>query len=269
MATLDRADEVERFMLSLIAQTYTDFEVLVIDQNRDNRVQDICHKYRDTINIIHIRSEQKGLSVNRNIGLERCGGGIIGFPDDDCEYAEDTLEKAAAFFNASPGYCFYTCGTRDKNSGGSILRAKSADADISIFNFTSIGISFTIFVRARALGSFRFDEQLGVGAAFGSGEESDMLLFLLRGKNRGRYHAGHCVFHPAKAETPAKALVYGRGFGALYKKAVVKYGFFILFPVYMLRMIKGIFNVIFSGDRETRTASLRGRAAGFIQYQAR
>ena len=242
---------------------------MVIDQNRDDRVQHICHKYRDAINIIHIRSEQKGLSVNRNIGLDHCGGDIIAFPDDDCEYAEDTLEKAAAFFKACPNYCFYTCSTRDKNSDGAILRAKSADADVSIFNFTSIGISFTIFVRAAALGAFRFDEQLGVGAAFGSGEESDLLLFLLRGKNRGRYHAGHYIFHPAKAETPAKALIYGRGFGALYKKAVVKYRFFILFPVFMLRLIKGIFNVVFCGDREMRTASLRGRVAGFIRYQTR
>jgi hypothetical protein len=128
------------------------------------------------------------------------------------------------------------------------------------------GISFTIFVRAEAFGTFRFDEKMGVGAPFGSAEESDLLLFLLKNGTRGRYHGGDFVFHPAKAESGDKAYNYGLGFGALYKKAVFRYGYWRLLPVFFARLAKGVLNVVFKGNKKARAAQLRGRWEGFIRY---
>lgn len=267
MATLNRKDEVDNFISKLFMQTYKNFELLIIDQNKDNRVWDIYLKYKDKIDIKYIRSDRVGLSFNRNLGLGNCTGSIIAFPDDDCEFADNTLEKAVSFFNANQDYCFYTCNTKDKNTSDTIFKAKNKDSDVSIFNFMSVSISFTIFALASALESFKFDEHLGVGTQFGSGEESDLLLFLLRNRNKGRYHAEHYIFHPAKAETPEKAFLYGKGFGAIYKKAIVKYRFFVLFLVFVLRIIKGIINVIICTNKKARLASLHGRILGFIRYE--
>jgi glycosyltransferase involved in cell wall biosynthesis len=263
MATLGRSDEIVLFMESLLVQSHTNFELIIVDQNSDKRVADIYAKYKDQLDIRYCRNEKKGLSLNRNIGLSLCSGDIIAFPDDDCEYVPDTLEKAARFFVENP-YCgFYTCNTKDKYSEGAIFRAGTRDADISIFNFMSAGISFTIFVRMSAMGSFRFDERMGVGTFFGSGEESDLLLYLLRNKAKGRYHARHYIYHPAKPESPEKAFYYGKGFGAVYKKAVVSYHFFILLPVFFLRIAKGVINIIIYTDKKTRFDSLCGRIRGF------
>jgi glycosyltransferase involved in cell wall biosynthesis len=267
MATLNRKDEIDNFIKKLLPQTYKNFELLIIDQNEDNRVRDIYLEYKDKIDIKYIHSGRKGLSFNRNIGLDNCIGDIIAFPDDDCEYTSDTLERVAAFFDINHDYCFYTCNTRDKNTSGAILNTKTKDAEISVLNFMSIGISFTIFALASAVNAFKFDEELGVGTKFGSGEESDLLLFLLRGRYRGRYHAGHYIFHPAKEETPEKAFLYGNGFGAVHKKAIVKYRFFVLFPVFILRIMKGIVNVVVYNNKKMRLASLYGRILGFIQYK--
>ena len=46
MATLNRRDEVAGFINSLLAQTYADFELLIIDQNQDNRVYDLYEQYK-------------------------------------------------------------------------------------------------------------------------------------------------------------------------------------------------------------------------------
>ncbi|MDR2433452.1 MAG: glycosyltransferase family 2 protein, partial [Treponema sp.] len=267
MATLNRKDEVDNFIGKLLIQTYKNFELLIIDQNPDDSVRNIYFKYKDKIDIKYIRSDRKGLSFNRNTGLDNCSGDIIAFPDDDCEYTDDTLEKAVEFFNNNPNYCFYTCNTRDKNTPGAILNTKTKNTGISIFNFTNTGISFTVFTLIAAIKNFKFDEKLGVGTKFGSGEESDLLLFLLRNRNKGKYHAGHYIFHPAKEETAEKALLYGMGFGAVYKKAIIKYKYFVLFPVFILRLLKGIINIVIHGNKKMRIASLYGRMQGFVQYK--
>jgi len=266
MATYGRSREVVFFLDTLIKQSYQNFELIIIDQNDDDRVAAIYEEYKNKIELKYFHNQVKGLSVNRNIGLPHISGDIAAFPDDDCIYEIDTLEKVAAFFKTNTNYAFYTCNTMDIHGNGAILKTKSADTDISIFNFMSIGISFAIFARSSAINSFTFDEQLGLGTAFGSGEESDLLLFLLKQGNKGRYHAAHYIYHPVKTETPEKAYWYGRGFGAIYKKAIMHYGFIPLLPVFFLRLLKGIINIIIHSNRNVRFASFCGRLTGFLQY---
>jgi glycosyltransferase involved in cell wall biosynthesis len=266
MATYGRSKEIEYFLNVLHNQSYKNFELLIIDQNEDDRVVKIFEEYKDRIDLKYFHNQIKGLSINRNIGLSHISGDIVAFPDDDCIYETDTLEKAALFFENNKDYTFYTCNTMDKNSKGAILKTKSSDTDISIFNFMNIGISFTVFVRSTAIRSFKFDERLGLGSPFGSGEESDLLLFLLKQKSSGHYHANDYIYHPVKTETPEKAFLYGKGFGAVYKKAIIHYYFIILLPVFFLRLLKGIFNIIIYKNKDVRSASFRGRLTGFIRY---
>jgi len=266
MSTLNRNDEIIILLDSLLSQSYKNFELIMVDQNNDDHVEKIYNQYKHKIDLQYFRCEKTGLSFGRNIGLENYTGNVIAFPDDDCEYETDTLAKVADFFEKYPGYSFCTCNTKDKNSEFSILPNTLSDSIISINNVMRIGISFTIFVRSPSLRLFKFDEQMGVGAPFGSGEESDLLFFLLKHKNKGIYHSKNYIYHPVKTETPEKAFLYGMGCGAVYKKAITHYGFFILFPIFFLRILKGIINVIIKKDKKNRTASLCGRISGFIKY---
>jgi glycosyltransferase involved in cell wall biosynthesis len=268
MATLGRREEIINFLDALINQTYKNYELIIIDQNEDDRVKELYAEYKDKIEIQYYRNPIKGLSVNRNIGLAHITGDITAFPDDDCVYEPDTLENASAFFRENASYAFYTCNAIDKNNNKHIFRAKKNDADISVLNFLYTGISFTIFIRSPSLQLFRFDDKLGLGTKFGSGEESDLILFLLKHKNRGRYYAGRYVYHPAKEETEEKAFSYGKGFGALHKKAIAEYSFFILFPVFIFRLLRGIIRIIIHKDKKL-VASLQGRILGFLQYESK
>jgi glycosyltransferase involved in cell wall biosynthesis len=267
MATLGRSDEIVIFLESLRSQTYKNFELILVDQNDDNRVYDLYIKYKDRIDIHYCRSGKKGLSLNRNTGLAYVSGGITAFPDDDCEYEKDTLEKAAVFFDANPGYGFYTCNTKEKNGRGAVLEAEKQDCDITIYNLMRTGISFTIFTRTGALGNFRFDEQLGVGAEYGSGEESDLLLFLIKNKQRGRYHSRNFIYHPEKSDIPERVYSYSRGFGALYKKAVQVYRFYPLLLVFLYRISRTIIKLIFFKNKSASAALIKGRFDGFIGYK--
>ena len=91
LATVDRSDELERFMFHLNQQICRDFELIVVDQNQDNRVELILAPYFDKFPILHIKSNELGASKGRNMGFKYVSGEIIGFPDDDCWYASDLL----------------------------------------------------------------------------------------------------------------------------------------------------------------------------------
>jgi glycosyltransferase involved in cell wall biosynthesis len=266
MATLGRSREIEMFLEKLKIQTYRSFELIIVDQNRDNRVFDIYSRYNSFLPVKYLRSDKTGLSVNRNIGLASCDGDIIAFPDDDCEYSGDTLEKVFVFFNKNSGFGFYTCNTRDKTKNGSIFNGPGFNTPVTLKNFMHTAISFTIFVRAERIKGFRFDEQLGVGALYGSGEESDLLLFLLKNKTPGFYHAGDYIYHPFKPLDSERALYYGRGYGALHKKAVVSYRLYPVFFSFLNVLLKEAFKMIFYPS-PLRTATMKGRLYGFFHYK--
>ncbi|MHB9293044.1 D-glycero-alpha-D-manno-heptose-7-phosphate kinase [Hollandina sp. SP2] len=247
------------------AATFGGFNFMEFYQ--DERVYAIYQRFKASLDITYIKSDKKGLSLNRNIGIDLCKGDIIAFPDDDCIYEIDTLKTVKDFFDSHKNYAFYTCNTKDRNNQNTILKSLQKSMDISIFNIMHVGISFTIFVRADAIRRFRFDEQLGVGAKYGSGEESDLLLYLINNKHQGLYNANTYIYHPYKIDNTDRALSYGKGFGALYKKAISTYRYYILFPVFMYLLFKQFLMICLHPFEKGRIASLKGRLYGFIHYK--
>jgi glycosyltransferase involved in cell wall biosynthesis len=266
MATLGRYDEIVIFLDSLRKQTYKYFELIIVDQNDNTIIADLCDKYKKYIPILIVKSTVKGLSINRNIGMNYSTGNIIAFPDDDCEYEETTLEKAARFFEENQSFNFYTCNVKDKSGQSSILEGHKFNTEISLNNFMTTGISFTIFVRAVAIVTFRFDERLGLGSKYGSGEESDLLLFLMKNNNKGFYYADRYIYHPNRSRRLETLVSYGKGFGALHKKAIVYYHYYRFLPRFFILVLKETVKICFLFPKKERIATMKGRIFGFINY---
>ncbi|GHV82541.1 hypothetical protein AGMMS49991_10990 [Spirochaetia bacterium] len=273
MATLGRGKEIDDCIQSLLNQTYKNYELLIIDQNQDNRVYDIYRQYQDKLDIKYFQSDKKGISVSRNIGLEHAAGDIIAFPDDDCEYPPDALEKVAVYFNAHSECGFYTCNIKEKNGNRAILKAPAHDMKVTVANFMKTSISITMFIRVQAMGRFRFDKHLGAGTQFGSGEESDLMLFLLCKKNLGYYHANDYIYHPYKESNDIeRCFQYGKGYGAVHKKALSAYKLPSRFFSFLAALLRGMIKIClypFFPDQQARIATLKGRIFGFIHYSTR
>ena len=60
ITTLDRTSELRRFLKSACDQTYTNFEIVIVDQNSDDRVTRIVEEFAGALSIRHIRSAQLG-----------------------------------------------------------------------------------------------------------------------------------------------------------------------------------------------------------------
>jgi glycosyltransferase involved in cell wall biosynthesis len=266
-ATLGRDRELIPLLESLRTQTFTGFELIIVDQNEDDRVKTVIKPYLSLFAINYIKSAQKGLSHNRNLGLESAAKKIIAFPDDDCEYENDTLKKCADFFKENGSNYFYACNTKEKNGNRSFFNGLSGDHPITKINCTFTVCSPTLFVPGAAFSTFRFDEQLGVGAVYGSGEETDLVYHLLRNGYKGRYFGGRYIFHPYKEENAGRVSYYASGFGAVYHKAVFCYGFWSLFFLFWARIAKNILNILIKPGRRQTFLALKGRVSGFFSYR--
>lgn len=224
LATVDRLAEVERFLDKLSLQTYRNFELIVVDQNQDDRLVPLIARYKDQFPIRRLRSA-RGLSKARNVGLRHARGDIVAFPDDDCWYAPDLLDKTVRLFARHamiPVITGRSIGIDGRNTVG---KFDKTEGYVDKLNVWRRAVSFTIFLKAEAADSIgEFDEEIGVGAntIYRSGEETD---YLLRAIDRFPvyYDPDLTVYHlnPLKRFTPQisrRAYQYGCGFGRVVAK---------------------------------------------------
>ena len=69
---------------SILAQTYNDIEVILVDDGSPDNCPKICDEYAQKDNrVIVIHQKNAGVSAARNAGLKAAHGEYIGFVDPD------------------------------------------------------------------------------------------------------------------------------------------------------------------------------------------
>lgn len=82
---------LENCIESIIGQTYTSIEIILVDDGSTDKSSSICDKYAEIdsrIKVIH--KENGGLSSARNAGLKQSSGKYVGFVDSD-DYIDSTM----------------------------------------------------------------------------------------------------------------------------------------------------------------------------------
>lgn len=223
VATRWRTRELKRLLESLLAQTYKTFEVIVADQNEDDRLAPLLQDYCERLTIKRVRSANRGHSAGSNAGLRICAGDIVGFPDDDCWYAPDLLRRVVDMFEAHPEWRGITGCEASAESVVSTHRFDQVAGPVTRQNIWRRHISFAAFFRAADLTGLFYDERLGIGAGtiWGSGEETDFLLQFIERGCVVQYDPSVAVYHPDWGQGPytmavlTKARRYGMGMGRL------------------------------------------------------
>ena len=93
ISTFGRYDEVNLLLQSLLNQKcdLALFEIIIIDQNDKIDLSQIVIKYVDSLNLVHHKTNIKGLSKAKNTGILLSRADIVTFSDDDCILQKDTL----------------------------------------------------------------------------------------------------------------------------------------------------------------------------------
>lgn len=106
LPTFNRADVIGRAIKSVQAQTFTDWELIIVD---DGSTDDTAMVVRDLDpRIRYIYQDNKGVSSARNTGLDQSRGQYIAFLDSDDEWLPHFLEITIAFLKWSSEDHFVT-----------------------------------------------------------------------------------------------------------------------------------------------------------------
>lgn len=272
MATRGRTAEIAAFLDSLLAQGDARAEVIVVDQNADDRLDGVLAPYAGRVALTHLRSAVANANHARNLGLAAARGEIVGFPDDDCLYPPGVLARVDAGFAADPALAVLTGPAESPAGGLGSGRWREAGGPIDATTAWTSVIEFNLWLRrpvALALGGF--DEGMGPGTPLGSAEGNDLVLRAVAGGHAARYEPTLRVIHPDKRLTDvatARARLYGRGLGFALRRHAVPTATWLPFAV---RPVGGALLSLLKGkprDAAYYAMTLLGRAEGFLRGDA-
>ncbi len=102
---------IERCMESLLNQTYQEFEIVLIDNNSNDRSYAICKRYAEfTKKVVLFQEMKPGPGCARNRGLSVAKGRYITFLDCDDYWESDYLEKMIKAAEANSDLDLILCG---------------------------------------------------------------------------------------------------------------------------------------------------------------
>ncbi len=270
LATKGRTEELRIFLRRLEAQTCRDFELLVVDQNEDDRLVTMLEEHAGAFPLFHLRS-RPGLSRARNVGLQQARGTIVAIPDDDCWYPATLLEEVKRLWAVRGG-----CGGLITGRGwdGVPPRDKAGLCTRSAV-WKKAGSIFLFLRRELVVRLGGFDESLGLGpdSRWPGGEDCDLVLRILAEGEALYYEPRVWVGHPGA--------IYGRGnrprghfrgYGAVAGYLMGRYRFpWWYFYARILRTAGGVLVALVVGHRghaAVRWDDLRGRIEGWRAWRA-
>jgi glycosyltransferase involved in cell wall biosynthesis len=98
--TFNRAKLIERAIISVLTQTYQDFEIIVVDDGSTDNTKDVVLYFGNQIR--YMRQDNRGPSSARNAGIEASRGKFIGFLDSDDYFMKRNLEIKIPFLESNP-----------------------------------------------------------------------------------------------------------------------------------------------------------------------
>ncbi len=110
---------------SVLCQTYTDFETIVVDDGSTDDTHDVLLPYQERIRYVHQNNRER--SAARNLGITMSRGEYIAFLDADDYWLPKKLERQVALLDRQPdlGFVFSWAGAFDQT--GKVLRLLGTD----------------------------------------------------------------------------------------------------------------------------------------------
>ena len=151
---------------SVLDQTYTDFEVILVDDGSPDRCGEMCDGWaeRDTrVRVIH--QPNGGLSAARNAGIDAATGEYLAFSDSDDLLMPTYLEYLLSLFGECPEAAITACNhivvrgeSRQKNSdftGKRVFTRREAFEDVLYHGMIDVS-AWAKMYRRSVFGTLRY-----------------------------------------------------------------------------------------------------------------
>lgn len=183
ICTRNRAHKIRATLTSVLANTYHDFEVILVDQSTNTETEQAVREFCADPRFRYLPSATQGLGRARNIGLKEAQGEIVVATDDDCIVPPNWVEVMTRAFAHDPRVAIVFCNvlplTRPSAPGWTptYVRCDSILVQTPWAKNYARGIGAGMAMRrdvVLAIGGF--DESLGAGARFASCEDRDIAI---------------------------------------------------------------------------------------------
>lgn len=149
LPTYKNVEYLQRLLLSILQQTFKDFEIIITDNSPDTSVEELALKFSTQLPIHYFRNDPPtGMAENFNLAMMKASGKWIKMMhDDDWFSAPDSLDKFAQHaFNTNKSFIFSACTNKYSNSGkeeNELLvdwkKAMLLDSPLNLFYLNVIG----------------------------------------------------------------------------------------------------------------------------------
>lgn len=201
IATVGRDEAVARFLTSLLrSRAEHQFEVILVDQNTGDILSSIISRFDESIEVRHLRVSNVCANHARNFGAKHARYEWLTFPDDDCEFFDDTLSVACQIASDQSVQSFSGIFL-DSDWASPEIKASFRQRQRFPRIFLPIANEATLYVRKAVFESLGgFDERFGPGAQFSSSEGSDLVIRMLQRDRAAQwcYVPALRVRHPLK-----------------------------------------------------------------------
>lgn len=126
---------IDRCIQSILDQSYTDWELILVNDGSPDNSLEICRRYAEVDQRIRVfTQENQGASVARNQALDQVRGEYIAFLDSDDTLDSDTLEYAMQALQEHP-----ECDVVQFPMRGSVGRL--VKPDLAVYDYICMGAS--------------------------------------------------------------------------------------------------------------------------------
>jgi glycosyltransferase involved in cell wall biosynthesis len=123
--TYNRVSLLPRAINSVLAQTYHDVEIIVVDDGSTDNTIDVLESYGDQI--ICVRQANQERSIARNQGIDQSSGQYIAFLDDDDWWHPEKLSKQISTLEECPQCDFICCYSQQITPSGDVIGSLGRD----------------------------------------------------------------------------------------------------------------------------------------------
>jgi glycosyltransferase involved in cell wall biosynthesis len=161
---------IDEALRSLLAQTYPNLEIIVVDDGSTDRTYSRAAVYAPRVKCIRRASRSGSASIPRNIGLSESAGEFIAFLDADDILLPEWIERRVQFLSSHPEVAlvfgdyrnfsttgqdershFQTCSRLQQLLGKSRSLVLTSEQATGILARENFGISGTFMIRRKAL----------------------------------------------------------------------------------------------------------------------
>ena len=199
VATHGRVDELRAFLKSVQALDDQNLEVIVADQNSDDRIVAVLQDC--PMPVRHLRLKLQNANAARNAGAQLASHAWLGFPDDDCCYLPQTLAQFRQAAALAQDAAIIAGLTVNEAGVPNIVNWSSRAKYFDPWEMFRCMSESTLFIKRNVFDqSAGFDPAFGPGGLYPAAEGAELLLrvFSQSSKIRAWFSPHIQIYHPTK-----------------------------------------------------------------------